>query len=60
MIQDQCREQLSESAQEYVHFVIDGADRMKLLIDNLLEYSRVRSLGAPWNGSIADCRCNTH
>jgi signal transduction histidine kinase len=47
LLKDQSGPQLSPPALEYVQFVIDGADRMSLLIENLLEYARIRSQGAP-------------
>jgi PAS domain S-box-containing protein len=34
-------EQLDETAKSYIHFAVDGAERMKKLIDALLEYSRL-------------------
>jgi light-regulated signal transduction histidine kinase (bacteriophytochrome) len=34
---------LDETAEQYIHFAVDGADRMKKLIMDLLEYSRVGS-----------------
>lgn len=34
-------DQLDEEAQEYIDFAVDGADRMKAMIDGLLAYSRV-------------------
>ena len=36
-------EQIDETAEQYIHFAMDGADRMKKLIMDLLEYSRVGS-----------------
>lgn len=33
--------ELDEKAQQYIRFAVDGANRMTLLIDELLEYSRV-------------------
>lgn len=33
--------QLDETANKYIHFAVDGADRMKRLIEDLLMYSRV-------------------
>lgn len=33
--------QLDETANKYIHFAVDGADRMKRLIEDLLLYSRV-------------------
>jgi signal transduction histidine kinase len=47
LLNDQSGNQLSPQATEYLQFIIESANRMKLLIDHLLEYSRVRSLGAP-------------
>ena len=35
--------QIDETAEQYLHFVMDGADRMKRLITDLLEYSRIGS-----------------
>ncbi len=38
---------LDEKAYEYIHFAVDGANRMSRLIDDLLEYSRVKRVGRP-------------
>lgn len=38
---------LDEKAEEYIHFAVDGAARMSRLIDDLLEYSRVKRAGRP-------------
>jgi light-regulated signal transduction histidine kinase (bacteriophytochrome) len=43
LLRDQGRDQLGAQSQEYLRYIIDGAERLKLLIDNLLEYSHVRS-----------------
>lgn len=33
--------QLDETSEKYIHFAIDGAERMKILINDLLQYSKV-------------------
>ena len=38
-------EKLDPKAQEYLHFAVDGGERMRHLIDDLLEYSRVETKG---------------
>jgi light-regulated signal transduction histidine kinase (bacteriophytochrome) len=35
---------LDDTAQQYIHFATDGAVRMRILIDDLLEYSRASRL----------------
>ncbi len=37
------QDQIDETAEQYIHYAVDGADRMKKLIMDLLEYSRVGS-----------------
>jgi len=41
MLESDYGEQLDDQALEYMHFVSDGASRMKNMIDDLLEYSRI-------------------
>ncbi|SDJ52790.1 MEDS domain-containing protein [Natronorubrum texcoconense] len=38
---------LTEENQEFLEFAVDGADRMRDMIDGLLEYSRIETRGAP-------------
>ena len=38
-------DELDEEAQEYMHYAVDGAARMKSMIDGLLEYSRIQTHG---------------
>ena len=40
-------EQVDEDGQQYIRYAIDGANRMKALIQDLLSYSRVESQGKP-------------
>ena len=37
-------QQLDDTAQKYINFAVDGANRMKILILDLLEFSRISSL----------------
>lgn len=43
LLQKKYNDQLDETAQKYISFAVDGADRMKTLIMDLLEYSRISS-----------------
>lgn len=40
--------QLDEKADQYIHFAVDGAQRMKGLLDGLLSYSRVNTQFTPF------------
>ncbi|MFC6716853.1 ATP-binding protein [Natrialbaceae archaeon GCM10025810] len=40
---------LDEDAEEFIGFAVDGADRMRTMIDGLLEYSRVETQGDPFD-----------
>ena len=41
-------DELDADAQEFLEFAVDGADRMRDMIDGLLEYSRVETRGDPF------------
>jgi len=41
LLQRKYEDRLDETAEKYIHFAVDGANRMKTLINDLLEYSRV-------------------
>jgi PAS domain S-box-containing protein len=40
LLEKKYKEQLDEKADQYIHYAVDGAERMKALIMALLEYSR--------------------
>ena len=45
LIRDRYSDKLDDTGREFIDFAIDGADRMRRLIDDLLEYSRVDMRG---------------
>ena len=45
LIKKRYHDQLDETGQEFMYYVIDGVDRMKVMLDDLLSYSRVSSGG---------------
>ncbi|MBZ6494267.1 PAS domain S-box protein [Natrinema longum] len=40
-------DELDEEGEAFLEFAVDGADRMRAMIEGLLEYSRVETQGAP-------------
>lgn len=53
LLADRYKGQLDEKADKYIYYAVDGATRMQILIQNLLQYSRVTTRGKEFE--IADC-----
>ena len=47
LIESRYADDLDEDAREFIEFAVDGADRMRDMIDGLLKYSRVETQGEP-------------
>ncbi len=47
LLAEEAGENLSPNSRQYVHFIVDGARRMQVLVSDLLEYSRTASLTEP-------------
>ena len=48
LIRDRYAGALDDNAREFIHYAVDGAERMRTLIDDLLDYSRVETQGRPF------------
>ena len=48
LIRDRYADALDDTAKEFIHYAVDGAERMRTLIDDLLDYSRVETQGRPF------------
>ena len=47
LLESRYADELDAEAEEFIDFAVDGAERMRAMIDGLLEYSRVESRGNP-------------
>ncbi len=53
LLEERYADRLDEDAMEFIGFAVDATHRMRGLIDGLLDYSRVDSLGSPFQ--VVDC-----
>ncbi|NUB91150.1 MEDS domain-containing protein [Haloterrigena sp. SYSU A121-1] len=54
LLENQYRDDLNEEAQEYIDFAVDGADRMRAMVNDLLAFSRVEQA----DGEFEPVDCN--
>lgn len=54
LLEEQEEADLDDDAREYIEYAVDGADRMRKMIDSLLQYSRVTTRGDPLEPTDAD------
>uniref|UniRef100_UPI00374266E1 PAS domain S-box protein n=1 Tax=Halopiger aswanensis TaxID=148449 RepID=UPI00374266E1 len=47
LLEDRYEDELDDDGREFIEFAVDGAERMRAMIDGLLEYSRVETRGDP-------------
>jgi len=52
LLENRYGDELDEDGEEFIAFAVDGADRMRGMIDGLLEYSRVETQGTRSRPSI--------
>ncbi len=45
LLDERYKDQLNPTAQEYIRYAVDGGERMRALIDDLLAYSRIETKG---------------
>ncbi|WP_254532771.1 PAS domain-containing sensor histidine kinase [Natrinema gelatinilyticum] len=54
LIERRYADELDEDGEEFIEFAVDGADRMRDMIEGLLEYSRVERRGDPFEPVALD------
>ena len=57
MLADEYSQQLDDNARQYIRYAVDGAVRMKTLVQDLLQFSRVETQGKPLEPTDADDAC---
>ncbi|WP_459194492.1 PAS domain S-box protein [Halosimplex sp. J119] len=54
LIERRYEDELDEEGEEFIAYAVDGADRMREMIDGLLQYSRVETRGDPFEPVALD------
>lgn len=54
LLESRYADDLDRDARDFLDFAVDGADRMRGMIDGLLEYSRVETRGNPFESTDLD------
>ena len=54
LLAEELDEHIDDETQQYIDFAVDGADRMRGMIDGLLLYSRVETEGSEFNKTDVD------
>ena len=57
MLREDYGDQLDDKAKAYIHYAVDGATRMRALVADLLDYSRVETQGNPLEPIDASDAC---
>lgn len=57
LLRDEYGDQLDDNAKSYIRFAVDGATRMRALVADLLDYSRVETQGKPLEPTDAGDAC---
>lgn len=55
LVENRYADELDDDGEEFIEYAIDGSNRMREMIDGLLEYSRVETRGDPFEPVALEC-----